>query len=122
MTPEAIALSSNSYKTTNKGINNLEYNEEYEFEEMSSPYSELISKKDSEIVIHRRGIDFDTKASYIFAKINSSNSKQTNEIMEQIEQVRKNEGLKAVIYDTYKIRESLEKSKQEQQEHEEKEL
>ncbi len=122
MTPEAIALSSNSYKTTNKGINNLEYNEEYEFEEMSSPYSELLSKKDSEIVIHRRGIDFDTKASYIFAKINSSNSKQTNEIMEQIEQVRKNEGLKAVIYDTYKIRESLEKSKQEQQEHEEKEL
>ena len=122
LTPEAIALSSNSYKTTNKGINNLEYNEEYEFEEMSSPYSELLSKKDSEIVIHRRGIDFDTKASYIFAKINSSNSKQTNEIMEQIEQVRKNEGLKAVIYDTYKIRESLEKSKQEQQEHEEKEL
>lgn len=120
LTPESIALSSNSYKTTNKGINNLEYNEEYEFEEMSSPYSELLSKKDSEIVIHRRGIDFDTKASYILAKINSSNSKQTNEIMEQIEQVRKNEGLKAVIYDTYKIRESFEKSKQEQQEHEEK--
>ena len=120
LTPESIALSSNSYKTTNKGINNLEYNEEYEFEEMSSPYSELLGKKDSEIVIHRRGIDFDTKASYILAKINSSNSKQTNEIMEQIEQVRKNEGLKAVIYDTYKIRESFEKSKQEQQEHEEK--
>lgn len=72
--------------------------------------------------MHRRGMDFDTKASYIFARIDSSNSKQTKEIMKQIEQIREKEGLKVVIYDLYKIRESLEKSKQEQYEHEEKEF
>ncbi len=114
LTSEAIAMSSNSYKTTNKGINNIEYNEENEFKEMSSPFSELLKARGkSEIIMHRRGMDFDTKASYIFAIIDSSDSKQTNEIMKQIEQVRAKEGLKVVIYDVYKIRESLEQSKEE---------
>ena len=113
LTTDAIAISSNSYKTTNKGLNNLEYNEENEFEEMSSTFSELIkSKGRSEIVMHRRGIDFDTKASYIFATINSSNKEQTAGIMNEIEQIRKKEGLKVVIYDKYKIRESMEKDRQ----------
>lgn len=110
LTTDAIAISSNSYKTTNKGINNLEYNEENEFEEMSSTFSELIkSKGQSEIVMHRRGMDFDTKASYIFATIDSSNKEQTAGIMNEIEQIRKKEGLKVVIYDKYKIKESMEK-------------
>ncbi len=123
LTSEAIAVSSNSYKTTNRGLNNLEYNEENEFKEMSSPFSELLKAGgQSEIVMHRRGMEFDTKASYIFAKIDSSNSKQTNEIMQQIEQIREKEGLKVVIYDVYKIRESLEQSKQNQHKYEEKEL
>ena len=110
---DAIAISSNSYKTTNKGLNNLEYNEENEFEEMSSTFSELIkSKGQSEIVMHRRGMDFDTKASYIFATIDSSNKEQTAGIMNEIEQIRKKEGLKVVIYDKYKIKESMEKDRQ----------
>lgn len=113
LTTDAIAISFNSYKTTNKGLNNLEYNEENEFEEMSSTFSELIkSKGRSEIVMHRRGMDFDTKASYIFATINSSNKEQTAGIMNEIEQIRKKEGLKVVIYDKYKIRESMEKDRQ----------
>lgn len=113
LTTDAIAISSNSYKTTNKGLNNLEYNEENEFEEMSSTFSELIkSKGRSEIVMHRRGMDFDTKASYIFATINSSNKKETAKIMDEIEQIRKKEGLKVVIYDKYKIKESMEKDRQ----------
>ena len=113
LTTDAIAISSNSYKTTNKGLNNLEYNEENEFEEMSSTFSELIKTKGrSEIVMHRRGMDFDTKASYIFATINSSNKEQTAGIMNEIEQIRKKEGLKVVIYDKYKIRESMEKDRQ----------
>ena len=117
LTSDAIAISSNSYKTTNKGLNNLEYNEENEFEEMSSTFSELIkSKGQSEIVMHRRGMDFDTKASYIFATIDSSNKEQTAGIMNEIEQIRKKEGLKAVIYDKYKIRESMEKDRQLQDE------
>lgn len=114
LTTESIAISSSSYKTTNKGLNNLEYSEEDEFMEMSAPFSELIkSRGQSEIVMHRRGMDFDTKASYIFATIDSSNSKQTNDIMKHIEQVREKEGLKVVIYDLNKIRESLEQSRQE---------
>lgn len=114
LTSEAIAISSNSYKTANKGLNNLEYDERNEFQEMSAPFSELVkSRGGSEIIMHRRGMDFDTKASYVFATIDSSNSKQTDEIMKQIEQVREKEGLKAVIYDVNKIRESLEKSRQE---------
>ena len=123
LTSEAIAISSNSYKTTNKGLNNLEYDEENEFKEMSSPFSELLKAKgQSEVVMHRRGIDFDTKASYIFAIIDSSNSKQTNEIMKKIEYIKEKEGLKVVIYDVYKIRESLEQSKQKQHKDEEREL
>lgn len=122
LSSEAIAISSNSYKTTNKGLNNLEYNEENEFKEMSSPFSELLKAKgQSEIVMHRRGMNFDTKASYIFATIDSSNSKQTNEIIKQIKQIREKEGLKVVIYDVYKIRESIEQSKQVQHKDEEKE-
>lgn len=113
LSAEAIAVSSGGYKTTNKGLNNIEYDEENEFREMSSPFSELIkSGGNSEVVMHRRGMNFDTKASYIFATIDSSDLKQANEILRQIEELRKKEGLKAVIYDVYKIRESLEKNKQ----------
>ena len=80
---------------------------------MSATFSELIkSKGQSEIVMHRRGMDFDTKASYIFATIDSSNKEQTAGIMNEIEQIRKKEGLKVVIYDKYKIRESIEKDRQ----------
>ena len=119
LTPEAIAVSSNRYKTTNKGINNLEYDEENEFKEMSAPFSELIKAKGkSEIVMHRRMLDSETKASYVFATIDSSNSQQTKEIMEQIKQIKEKEGLKVVIYDVHKIRESLEQSKTEKYENE----
>lgn len=110
LSPEAIAISSNQYLTTNKGINNLEYNEEKEFYSMSAPFSELVkSNGESEIVMHRRGLDFDTKASYIFATIDSSDKDSTNRIMQEIEKMRKKEGLKVVIYDLNKIRESYEK-------------
>lgn len=107
--PEAIGLTSNNYLTTNKGINNLEYNERYEFEVMSAPFSELIKANgDSEIIMHRRGMDFDTKASYIFATIDSSDLKSTDIIMKEIEEIRKKEGLKVVIYDLHKIRKTYE--------------
>ena len=62
--------------------------------------------------MHRRGMDFDTKASYIFATIDSSNKEQAAKIMDEIEQIRKKEGLKVVIYDKYKIKESMEKDRQ----------
>ena len=113
LTPEAIAVSSNSYKTTNKGLNNIEYDEDNEFKEMSAPFSELVkSKGKSEIVMHRRGMDFDTKASYIFATVDSSDREQTKNIVRDLKRVKEKEGLKVVIYDLNKIKESLELSKQ----------
>ena len=115
LTPEAIAISSKSYKTTNRGINNIEYHEKYEFDELSAPFSELVkSNGNSEVVMQRRGIDFDTKASYILVQIDSSNEKQTKQIMEQVEKIRNEEGLKVVIHDVYKIRKSYEKDKEKQ--------
>lgn len=120
LTPEAIAISSNSYKTTNKGINNLEYYEEAEFEEMSAPFQELIRSDKSEVVMHRRGLDFDTKASYILAQIDSSNEQETKEIMQQINEIREKEGLKVVIHDIYKIRKSYELDNQKEESEDEK--
>ena len=64
----------------------------------------------------------DTKASYIFVKINSSDPKQTDKIMKEVEQIREKEGLKVVIYDTYKIEESLEQNKVDQYKQEERGL
>ena len=107
LTPEAIAISSNSYKTTNKGLNNLEYNENKDFEELSSPFQELENASKSEIVLQRRGIDFDTKASYIFAIIDSSDKEKTEKIMEELKTLQEKEKLKAVIYDKYLISQSL---------------
>lgn len=106
--PESIALTSPSYLTTNMGINNLEYETKDEFRKMSAPYSELSeSGPKSEIVMFRRGIDFDTKASYIFATIDSSNP-NSDEIISQIKELMKQEKLGAVVYDLYKIKKSYE--------------
>ena len=117
LSPEAIAISSNSYKTTNKGLNNLEYDENNEFQEMSAPFQELLkSNRNSEIVMHRRGMDFDTKASYIYVQIDSSNEKQTKEIMEQAKNTSEKENLKLVVYDIHKIRESYEQDKKQEKE------
>lgn len=117
LSPEAIAVSSNSYKTTNKGLNNLEYDENNEFQEMSAPFQELLkANRNSEVVMHRKGIDFDTKASYIYVQIDSSNEKQTQEIMEQAKNVSEEENLKLVVYDIYKIRESYEQDKKQEKE------
>ena len=72
LTPEAIALSSSSYLTTNMGLNNIEYNENKEFDRMSAPYEELKENDGkSEVVMFRRNMDYDTKASYIFCTIDS---------------------------------------------------
>lgn len=106
LTPEAIALSSKSYLTTNKGINNLEYNEQHEFELMSCTYNELIKNDGkSEVVLFRRNMDYDTKAAYIFCTIDSS-KKDNNNIIEECMTMAKKNKLKLVIYDLYKIRNS----------------
>ncbi len=115
LSPEAIAMSSGSYKTTNKSLNRLEYDETRELEEMSAPIQDLKLASMSEVVLQRRGIDFDTKASYIFAVIDSSNEKETKNIMEEIKAVQEKENLKVVVYDKYKIEQSLKEQNFEEQ-------
>lgn len=107
--PEAIVLSSPNYLTTNKGLNNLEYNNTNEFNLTSAPYQELIKNDGkSEIILSRRGDDFDTKASYVFLTIDSSNSTMSEELITKAKQLADKSNLKLVIYDLYKIRKSYE--------------
>lgn len=118
LTPEAIALSSSSYLTTNMGLNNIEYNENKEFDRMSAPYEELKENDGkSEVVMFRRNMDYDTKASYIFCTIDSSDEKKSKEILERCRELNKSSKLKLVVYDLYKIRKSYEDSLKEKEEH-----
>lgn len=117
LTPEAIALSSSSYLTTNMGLNNIEYNENIEFRVMSTPYEELKENDgNSEVVMFRRNIDYDTKASYVFCTIDSSKEEKSREIFKRCKKLAESSNLKLVVYDLYRIRKSYENSinKQEQ--------
>lgn len=115
LTPEAIALSSSSYLTTNMGLNNIEYDENKEFDRMSAPYEELKENDgNSEIVMFRRNMEYDTKASYIFCTIDSSNEKRSKEMIEKCKELSKSSKLKIVVYDLYKIRKSYEESLKEE--------
>lgn len=107
--PEAIVMSSKEYLTTNMGLTNLEYDERCEFELMSSTYSELISNDGkSEVVLFRRNIDYDTKASYVFITIDSSDKKRSEEFIINAKKMTDKNNLKLVIYDLYKIKKSYE--------------
>lgn len=109
--PESIILSSTTYLTTNKGLNNFEYDETKEFELMSSCYDELIENDGkSEIVMFRRNIDFDTKAAYVFVAFDSQYSKHYKETIEKGRKMAQKNNMKLVIYDMAKIRESYEQS------------
>ena len=116
LTPEAIALSSQKYLTTNKGLNNLEYVQSNEFELLSATYYELQkSNSKSEVVLYRRNIDYDTKASYIFCTIDSSDSKSSKETIEECKELAEKNNLKLVIYDVYKIYKSYQDAMNEEE-------
>ncbi len=117
LSPEAIAISSNQYKTTNKGVYNIEDTEGNEFEQTSAPLQELEGVAKTEVVMHRRGEDYDTKASYLFAIVNSTFDKEAAEqVKEQAIEIGQKEGLKVVIYDTGEIQKSYEQDKNHQRE------
>lgn len=110
LTTEAIALSSDVYLTTNKGLNNLEYNPSEEFNLMSSTYAELVSNDgESEVVLFRRNMDYDTKASYVFLTIDSSQEEKSKETMKLAKELADKNNMKLVVYDLYKIRKSYAK-------------
>lgn len=104
---EAIVLSSDIYVTTNKGLNNLEYNQKKEFDIMGSTYKELISNDGkSEVVLFRRGLNYDTKANYIFLTIDSTQIEKSKEYINYAETIARKNNLNLVIYDLFKIRKS----------------
>ena len=102
-------LSSKNYLTTNKGLNHLEYCQKNEFDLMSSNYYELIENDGkSEVVLFRRNIDYDTKASYIFLTIDTSDLTKCEEVIKNARELASKSKMKLVIYDLKKIVSSYE--------------
>lgn len=105
--PEAIVLSSRNYLTTNKGLNNIEYTIGNEFNLFSTPYNELKENDgNSEIVMFRRNLDYDTKASYVFVAYDSEYSSDYEELLAEARKLSLDNNMKLVIYDLCKIRKS----------------
>ena len=108
---ESIALSSKDYITSNKGLNNLSIDPDSEFECLSNSSIDIESSNyKSELILFRRGIDSDTKASYLFVIVSSlkSDVKESEKILEKAIEISKKNNLKLVVYDIYKIRKSYE--------------
>ena len=74
---------------------------------MSSTYSEL-EKNDgkSEIILFRRNMDYDTKASYLFLTIDSSQREKSEFYLKKASEMAEKNRMKLVVYDLYKIRNS----------------
>lgn len=114
--PEAIVFSCSSYLTTNKGLNHLTSNGD-DFMTFSAPYSELVLNDGrSEVVLFRRNQDYDTKASYLFLSIDSSDGKKSHEYLEMAKAMAVKDKMKLVVYDLYKIRNSYKNWIQSQEE------
>ncbi len=105
--PESIAISSSKYLTTNKGLNNLEHSRENEFSLMSCTYPELLENDGkSEIVLFRRNMECDTRASYLFLTVDSSNLEKYERYVNEAKEKTQGNDMKVVIFDLYKIRKS----------------
>lgn len=111
LSPWSIAVSSPKYLTTNKSLTNLEYDISREFETMNASYTEL-TKNDgkSEVVLFRKGMDFETKASYVFITIDSSNKEKSEKMINEAKELAESADLKLVVYDLYKINKSYEET------------
>ena len=108
---ESIALSSKNYVTTNKGIYNIELKENNDFKNLSNNSKEIENNPfKSEIVLFRRNIDSDTKASYLFVIISSEeiHKEKSEKVLEEAITIANKNNLKLVIYDIYKIKKSYE--------------
>lgn len=99
--PENIIISSSQYQTTNRGLNNII--SDNEFEDFSSPLvGDNKTTTDSEIVMTRNGEFEDTKAAYFFCMAASISSP----IVEKAREIAETNHLKLVILDLMKIKES----------------
>ncbi len=114
---EAVALVSSRYLTTNRSLNNMEYDQNREFENLSASYPELVKNDGkSEVVLLRRGMDFDTKANYVFVTIDSREQQKGEEFIAKAKSLADSAHLKLVVYDVYKIHLSYEQYLREEKE------
>ena len=102
--PENIAIMSNSYVTTNKGLYNL--SGVSDFDGLSSTVGELEKSKRNEVVLFRHGMESDTEASYIFVTI-TEDKVHSNEALERAKKIHDDTGIKLVIFDIPKIKLSM---------------
>lgn len=106
MTPESIMLSSQDYMTTNAGVYNIDNSNDSNH--YNSSYAELIQNDGkSEVVLARRGEDFDTKAAYVFVALSGENI-QEQELYKRAKLIADKNSLKLVVYDLTKISKSYE--------------
>jgi hypothetical protein len=104
ITPESILMSSKKYMTTNAGVYNIDNSNDPN--DYNSPYSELVENDGySEVVLARRGEDFDSKAAYVFVAINSENI-EGHPLYQRAKEYATQNSLKLVVYDLVKIRSS----------------
>ena len=93
------------------GIYNIELKENNDFKNLSNNSKEIENNPfKSEIVLFRRNIDSDTKASYLFVIISSEkiHKEQSEKALEEAIMIANKNNLKLVIYDIYKIKKSYE--------------
>lgn len=108
ISPKNIICSSPVYQTTNMGIDNIEINPEYRFDELSAPLSELESKPQTEIVMFRKNKEIKTNPAYVFAIINGFDARRDEQTIEKARQYAEKNHIKLIIFNNKKLRLSYE--------------
>lgn len=101
---ENIIISSPNYLTTNKGINNIEVDDNSIFRQLSTPLSELEKSVRSELVLHRKNIESETKSSYVFVVL--AGEKQDQNILNQAKQIAEENNIKLIIFNLIELKKS----------------
>ena len=117
LSPELIATISNKNIHSNKGINYVESNNE--FEDFSASYDELISRDNNrdntELVLYRNSFESSLKTSYVlYIADDELQSKEEQENIGKIRKQMKEAGLKCplIIFDRHTIREKMNQQEQ----------
>lgn len=109
LSPDNIAMSSKYYQTTNMGLDRLEINPEDTFSAFSAPLKELEDGNNTEVVLYRNKNGKKITAAYVFAVVTGYNKKQDEETIESARKYAEDNGLKLIVFNTLKLKESYEK-------------
>lgn len=102
ITSENIALMSDTYQTTNKGIENIETEPNDSFKAYSATLEELQQNK-NEVVLHRNGVEDSTKASFIYVAL--SGTERDVQLINKSKDMAEKNKLPLVVIDLKKIQE-----------------